>query len=72
MKYIGLAVVLFGLGGCAGLSSPSSGTDAYLDAFCKVAKPLTMAVVDTDATRTEIDNFNNTGRKLCGWVIPKG
>lgn len=44
-------------------TEPEPGADTY----CRIAKPITWSVDDTDATIREVKAHNATGVALCGW-----
>jgi uncharacterized lipoprotein YajG len=72
--------VMFALGllptlaGCAPLTTlfaaPQAPEPISHASFCEIARPITWADGDTDATLAQIQEHNAVGVKLCGWGNP--
>ena len=42
-------------------------TSSPADSFCLIARPITTAPEDTEATKRQADAHNIKGEELCGW-----
>lgn len=48
----------------SGETNPLPGAET----FCRVAKPISWSVRDTDETIREVKSHNAVGKALCGWT----
>ena len=68
VRALTLAFGMLTLSGCAWMTD-SAATEPLPGAstFCRVARPITWSVSDTDQTIREVKEHNATGVRLCGW-----